>query len=196
VALRIRLAGEADGEAVAAIYRPIVETTIISFESVPPDGREMARRIVATLPRYPWLVGTIDAKVAGYAYAFQHHPRDGYRWSVNISVYVDAGFHRRGLGRGLYRSLFAILAAQGFVNAYAGIALPNPASIGLHESLGFAKVGVYTKPGYKFGTWHDVGWWQLSLQPHPASPGDPVDLDVLRRREDWTTLLARGEGAA
>ena len=130
-----------------------------------------ARRHAAA---YPWLVCEIDGDVAGYAYATTHRVRAAYRWSVDTSVYVDAAPAAAGVGRGLYRSLFAILAAQGFVNAFAGIALPNPGSVALHEAVGFEPLGVYRRVGFKFGDWHDVGWWQLALTAHEASPDAPL----------------------
>ena len=193
--VQIRLAGDSDAEAIAAIYRPIVETTSISFETEAPDGGEMRRRLAETLPAYPWLVCEIDGEVAGYAYATKHRVRAAYRWSVDTSVYVAGARRRGGVGRGLYRSLFAILAAQGFVNAFAGIALPNPGSVALHEGVGFEPLGTYRRVGFKFGEWRDVGWWQLALKAHEASPDAPLDLGAVRRRSDWAGLLASGEAA-
>src|SRR5687767_13959587 len=145
----IRLAGEGDAQAIAAIYRPYVASTVISFEVEPPSDDEMRRRIAQTLPSHPWLIYEHDAHVSGYAYASAHRTRSAYGWSVDTAVYVGAPYHRRGIGQGLYRSLFAILATQGFVNAYAGITLPNPASVGLHEHVGFRPVGVYRGVGFK-----------------------------------------------
>ena len=190
---RIRLAQALDAEAIAAIYRPYVDDTVISFETLTPDRQEMARRIIDTQPSYPWLVCEFDDRVTGYAYATRHRVRDAYRWSVDASVYIDQSYHRRGIGLALYTSLFGILAAQGFVNAYAGVTLPNPASVALHEAVGFTKVGVYQRVGYKFGAWHDVGWWQLTLKPHDKSPCEPVDVAAVRARSDWNVLLAHGE---
>src|SRR5262249_41545489 len=123
----------------------------------------------------------------------KHRTRSAYRWSVDTSVYVDEGFRQRGVARGLYASLFAILAAQGYFNAYAGIALPNAASVGLHEAVGFKKVGVYQRVGYKFGEWRDVGWWQLELRAHEASPAEPMDINAVRSLPEWNALLAPGE---
>jgi L-amino acid N-acyltransferase YncA len=193
VAVHIRLATPEDGEAVAAIYRPVVAETAVSFETMLPDGDEMARRIVETLPSYPWLVCDVDGHTAGYAYAARHRVRGAYQWSVDTSVYIAADHRRRRIGRGLYTSLFAILATQGYFNAFAGIALPNPASVALHESMGFEPIGVYRRVGYKLDRWHDVGWWQLGLKQHEGSPGVPLGMDALVRRQDWPELLARGE---
>ena len=101
--------------------------------------------------------------MVGYAYAGRHRSREAYQWSVEVSVYVAENQHRRGVGRALYTSLVECLRLQGFFHAYAGITLPNPASVGLHESLGFQPVGVYKDVGYKLGQWHTVGWLELII---------------------------------
>lgn len=191
--VRIRLAGEADAEAIAGIYRPIVESTTSSFETTAPDRAEMARRVRETLASYPWLVCEIEGHVAGYAYATRHRVRDAYQWSVETSVYIDAAYRRRGVGRGLYESLLAMLAAQGYVNAYAGIALPNPGSVAIHEAMGFEPIGVFRGVGYKLGQWCDVGWWQRSLGDGRGSPRHPQDLATLARQAEWAALVRLGE---
>jgi L-amino acid N-acyltransferase YncA len=170
-----------DADAVAAIYRPAVEASIASFEEVAPDAFEMARRISAILGRTPWLVMDDGHAAVGYAYAGPHRERPGYRWSVDISVYVAADFHGRGLGRRLYDELLAILRRQGFVNAYAGIALPNPASVALHEGIGMKLVGVYERVGFKFGAWHDVAWYGMRLSDPAGTPPEPTLLPDLAR---------------
>ena len=192
--VRIRLASEPDAEALAAIYSPFVEQTAISFETTPPGRDELLRRVVETTATYPWLVCELDGKVVGYAYATQHRVRAAYRWSVDTSAYVGAAHHRRGIGRGLYVSLFEVLRAQGFFNAYAGITLPNAASVALHEAVGFKNIGIYERVGYKLGTWHDVGWWQLILQAHSESPDDPLALSTVMARPGWERVVRSGEG--
>jgi phosphinothricin acetyltransferase len=179
--IAVRLADPArDAGAVAAIYRAAVTDTIASFEEEPPPAAEMASRMEATLRRTPWLVAVDhDGGVAGYAYAGPHHPRAGYRWSVNISVYVAPTAHGRGVGRSLYRHLLDILRRQGFVNVYAGIALPNPASIALHESIGMRRIGVYAAVGMKFGRWIDVAWYGMRLSDVPGPPPEPIALPDL-----------------
>lgn len=193
MAARIRLACDSDADSLAAIYRPVVEATAISFEVVPPDREEMARRIAETMRSYPWLVCERDGRVAGYAYATQHRVRAAYRWSVDTSVYVAANCRRCGVGRGLYVSLFSVLAAQGYFNAYAGITLPNPASVALHESVGFKAIGVYQRVGHKLGAWHDVGWWQYQLKAHEESPAEPLGLASIQNSIEWGALVASGE---
>lgn len=189
---RIRLASEQDAAAIAAIYRPAVESTAISFETEPPDELQMRRRIGETLQTHPWLVCERDEAVAGFAYASRHRVRSAYRWSVDTAVYMDATHRRRGVAHGMYVSLFAILAAQGFVNAYAGIALPNAASVALHERVGFTPIGVYRNVGYKLGAWHDVGWWERALRPHDAAPPRIQRLADIQGRPEWDAWLAAG----
>ena len=148
----------ADAEGILGIYAPIVRETPISFEFEPPTVEEMQRRIQATLRDLPWLVSELAGKIVGYAYASRHHERAAYQWSVDVSVYVAADHRRQGVGKSLYTALLGILQDLGYYTAFAGIALPNPGSVALHELMGFQPVGVYHKAGYKLGAWHDVGW--------------------------------------
>jgi phosphinothricin acetyltransferase len=159
----IRLAVPTDGARIAAIYAPAVSDRATSFELTPPDADEMARRLTTVLARTPWLVAEQVGAVVGYAYASMHRDRPAYQWSVEVSAYVDRTRHRTGQGRALYEALFRVLSAQGFVNAYAGITLPNPASVGFHQAMGFEEIGVYRGIGYKFGRWHDVMWLHRPL---------------------------------
>jgi len=196
MAFTIRLADPHDASSIAEIYRPIVESTPISFETDPPSPSEMGRRIEDTLRFYPWLVGTDESRVIGYAYAASHKVRAAYRWSVDTSLYIDAAYRRRRVGLALYTSLFRILVAQGHVNAYAGITLPNPASVAVHESVGFRPLGVYRNVGFKQGKWHDVGWWELELQPHKNPPAEPVGIDALQQQSSWPLLVGAGASIA
>jgi L-amino acid N-acyltransferase YncA len=188
----IRLATVNDAPAIAAIYRPIVESTPISFETVAPDADEMRRRIQEVLGSHVWLVCEREGAVAGYAYASSHRARAAYQWSVDTSVYVDDAFRRRGIGHALYLSLFAVLTVQGYANAFAGITLPSAASVGLHERAGFTPLGVYRRVGYKLGAWHDVGWWQRSLDLRDEEPPAIGGLRDVQRRRDFDALLATG----
>ncbi len=172
MALWIRPAGAADAGAIAAVYAPYVTDGVASFEALAPDGPEMLRRMQAQ-PRLPWRVAVREDVVVGYAYAGQHKARAAYRWSVDVSVYLAASEHRRGTGRALYGELLPLLVDLGYVTAFAGITVPNPGSVGLHEALGFTLVGVYEAVGFKQGQWHDVGWWQCRLQEPPAVPVEP-----------------------
>jgi len=182
MSLKIRLATSDDAGWIAGIYAPYVRETVISFEMEPPSAEEMAQRIESTLKTYPWLVGEEGGTPIGYAYASQHRARAAYRWSCDVSVYVAPDAQRKGAGMQLYVRLLDMLEGQGFRNAFAGIALPNDASIALHERLGFTHLGTYRDVGYKLGAWHDVGWWQKILTDAPGIPGDPVALPEFLKR--------------
>jgi L-amino acid N-acyltransferase YncA len=174
--LVVEVATPADAEAVAAIYAPYVDETAISFETELPSADEFGRRIADTLAGFPWLVCRKDGEVVGYAYGHAFATRAAYSWSVETSVYVRHDAHRLGIGSRLYGALLPILLEQGYRRAFAGVTLPNPGSVALHESLGFMPCGVYRNVGWKFGSWWDVGWWQLDLQPtpNPDPPEKPI----------------------
>jgi phosphinothricin acetyltransferase len=189
----IRLAADGDAESIAAIYAPFVDGSATSFEAEPPSAEEMRRRVAEITETYPWLVCECGSMIGGYAYASWHRTRLAYRWSVETSVYVHPDFRRRGVARGLCTSLFAILAAQGFVNAYAGITLPNARSVAFHEAVGFLPLTVYRGIGFKLGQWHDVGWWHLLLRRHPVTPEIPKAVGELRGQPEWDRLVSAGE---
>ena len=169
----IRTARLDDAAAIHAIYAPLVATTVISFELDVPSVATMRQRIATTLERFSWLVSEDDTgAVDGYVYASRHRERAAYQWSVDVTAYVRADARGRGVGRRLYLRLFDELVALGYYQAFAGIALPNAASVALHEAVGFAPLGTYRDVGFKLGAWHDVGWWQRTLQP-PGVPTPP-----------------------
>jgi L-amino acid N-acyltransferase YncA len=156
------------------IYTPFVSGSAISFEEHPPTVAEFAARIAHVSERHPWLVAVEDGVVAGFAYASAHRARAAYRWTCETSVYIGSGHRRRGVGGELYTALLELLARQGLTLAVAGITLPNPASVALHEALGFEPVGVYRRIGFKAGAWRDVGWWQRTLSdPGDGQPPEP-----------------------
>lgn len=164
----IRMATPADAPAVQEIYAPIVRDTATSFEYEIPTVEEMRRRIEATLEKHPWLVCERDSRVIGYAYAGTHRARAAYQWTAEVSVYVAADARRGGVAFRLYTALFDELRRRGFHMAVAGITLPNPPSVALHERMGFVPLGVFHEIGYKFGAWRDVGWWEMKLQTLPS----------------------------
>lgn len=164
---RVRDAVPGDAAALLAIYRPYVTDTTVSFETEPPDEAEFARRIATARERWAWLVAEIDGRVAGYAYGSSYRARAAYRYSTEVSAYVHEDFRGRGVGRELYLRLFEALSGLGYCTAYAGIALPNEASIALHRSVGFEPVGVFRQAGWKFDRWNDVSWWQRPLRDRP-----------------------------
>lgn len=159
----LRAATTDDAVRCAEIYRPYVTDSWVSFELEPPDTTEMARRIATNGDSHGWLVAEVSGVVAGYAYGSPHRTREAYSPSADVAVYVDSLFARGGIGRALYSALFQLLKDRGVHAIFAGIALPNEASIGLHEAMGFTAVGVYREVGWKMGGWRDVGWWQRLL---------------------------------
>jgi len=170
--MAVRLAREDDAAAIAAIYRPYVKGSRISFEETPPDPSEIARRMRS--PIHPWLVIEERGRVVGYASTSPMRDRAAYRWSVETGIYVAPGMQGRGLGKLLLAAHVDLLERQGFVTIVAGIALPNDASVALHEKLGFTLSGIERGVGFKLGQWVDVGRWQRDLAPRTMTPVGPL----------------------
>jgi phosphinothricin acetyltransferase len=165
-----------DAAACAEIYAPYVTGTAITFEHEPPSSQEMAERIAAAARTHAWLVLEAGGRVTGYAYGGVFNPRPAYRWSCEVSIYLELGRRRTGAGRMLYEDLLGRLAARGYRTAAAGMTLPNEASTGLHAALGFQPVGVFSRIGFKHGRWHDVAWMQRELDDGTAwDAGDPAE---------------------
>lgn len=173
----IRTATIQDAAKILEIYSPFVKDTPVSFETEVPSIQEMQNRISETTEKFPWLVYEKEGQVTGYAYANPHRSRCAYAWSVEVTLYMDPRFQRLGIGKKLYEKLFELLREQGAVNVFAGITLPNEASIGIHEALGFQKIGQFKDIGFKLGKWWNTGWWQLQLQ----KPKEPKQLLVPRQ---------------
>lgn len=213
----IRLATTEDAPAIQRIYTPYVRETAISFERSPPSTDDLRERIEDTLERYPWLVCELGGTVAGYSYAGALRGRSAYQWSVESTVYVDPDHQRRGIACGLYRSLFAVLDRQGYCRVFAATALPNPASTGFHEAMGFTSIGVYENVGYKHDEWHDVEWWSRPLAgassetdasadfdpsgdrispvdpDPPTDPDPPLSIAEARKRSRWSAAVTAGQ---
>jgi phosphinothricin acetyltransferase len=177
---QVRIAAPDDAPGILAIYAPLVRETAITFETEPPTEDEMRARVAAGLAVYPWLVYERRGQLLGYAYATRHRARPAYDWTVEVSVYVAEEARRQGVAREPYRALLPILERQGFVTAVAAIALPNPASVRLHEALGFLPVGVFPRAGHKLGAWRDVEWWHRPLAEPAAPPAPPVPFEQVR----------------
>lgn len=179
----LRPALPADADAIAAIYAPHVLGGIVSFETEAPDAAAMRARMAAADGLYPWIVAQSDGVVVGYAYASRLREREAYRWAVETTIYVAEAAQGTGVGRRLYEALLATLRVQGFTQAIGIVALPNPASVRLHEALGFREAGVFRAVGYKRGRWIDVGHWQRALAESGAAPAEPrrfADIGVTR----------------
>jgi L-amino acid N-acyltransferase YncA len=177
--IEVRLASSEDANQILDIYSPSVLASATSFETVVPSLAEMQNRIDSCLQKYPWIVCSVNEKIAGYVYASKHREREAYQWTCESSVYVHNDFKGKRIGRSLYELLFRVLKLQGFRNIYAGIALPNEASVHLHESCGFTHFATYDNVGYKFGNWHTVGWWKLQVNNYDPAPPPPLRLSEL-----------------
>lgn len=169
----IRPATPEDAAAVLAIYAPVVRDSVATFELEPPSAEEIRARIADVSATHPWLVFEDSGRVAGYAYAAAYHSRPAYAWTCEVSVYVGEEARGTGAGKALLRELLARLAASGYVNVIARIALPNDASVKLFESHGFEHIGTARGVGYKLGRWVDVDEWQLALAPRGPGPRPP-----------------------
>lgn len=182
----VRAATPEDAGAIAAIYAPHVLAGTVSFETEAPDARAMRTRMASSQGLYPWMVATNGAEtggVLGYAYATRFSEREAYRWAVETTIYIADVAQRQGVGRLLYEALIDTVRAQGFTQAIGRIALPNNQSIGLHESVGFRRAGVFREIGYKQGQWIDVGYWQCELADPTNPPVEPkrfADVGVVR----------------
>ena len=160
----LRTATAADADAIAAIYNHYVAHTVVTFEEEPVSANEMRRRMDDVFASsLPWLVAESDGRIGGYAYATKWKARSAYRFSVEITVYLADGLGKQGLGSRLYEELFRRLKGQGIHAAIGGIALPNFASVALHEKFGMRKVAHFEQVGFKFGKWVDVAYWERIL---------------------------------
>lgn len=171
-AKNIRPARLADAQSILNIYKTYVLTSNITFETELPTLNAMERRI-QEYSALGFLVFEQSGEVVGYAYASKHRERAAYQWCCEVSAYVEEQHHGQGIASNLYRELITILKDSGYVNAYAGITLPNLKSVRFHESMGFQPIGVYKDIGYKLGEWCDVGWWGLKIQESMGSPKPP-----------------------
>ena len=177
--VKVRVASTADAESILEIYAPYIVSTAFTFETRLPSLQEFSTRIEKCLEKYPWLVCEIDEKIAGYVYASPHREREAYQWTCECSVYVSEHHRGKGIALALYETLFTILKCQGLFNVYAGITLPNDASVALHEKCGFVPFAVYDNIGYKLNNWHKVGWWQLQLSDYVVEPPPPLKFPLI-----------------
>ncbi len=178
-----------DVPAILEIYGPYVSTSTVSSEYDVPSVAEMSYRMRTYTQKTPWLVVTIDGKVAGYGYASPHKGRAGYQWSTETSIYVHHDYQRRGIARAIYLALFEILAMQGYYNIFVGIVSPNEKSLAFHESLGFEINGRYHKSCYKFGEWRDVTWMRKNIRELELEPIPPIPYTELIGVKRYQDLL-------
>jgi phosphinothricin acetyltransferase len=160
----MRPATAADADAIARIYNYYVQNTVITFEEEAVSAPDMAVRIAeAQGLSLPWLVAEVDGAIAGYAYARRWRPRSAYRYSAETTIYLERGMEGRRIGTTLYSALLPLLRERGIHVAIGGVALPNDASVALHEKLGFERVATFRQVGFKHDRWVDVAYWQLLL---------------------------------
>ena len=178
----IRLALPSDAKDILAIYAPYIRDTSFTFETEIPSEDDFKKRISTYLETWPWLVCEINGMIAGYAYGARYRERSGYQWCTESSVYIHDDFHRKGIARALYKTLFDILKKQGFRNVYAVINLPNEKSVIFHESCGFSYFATYEQVGYKLGKWKTVGWWRLILNEFSDEPPPPVKFSEMDKQ--------------
>ena len=169
----LRTATSADAAAIAGIYNWYVANTVITFEVDPLPATEMAQRMATVLAAHEWLVLERGSELLGYAYAGRFHTRAAYRHTTESTIYLRHGLGGQGLGTLLYGELLRRIFARGYRQVIGGIALPNDASVRLHEKLGFAKVGHLLRVGWKHGRWIDVGYWQLESPAGAVCPEPP-----------------------
>lgn len=185
------MASPDDAAAMLAIYAPIVRSSATTFEYEPPSVAEFGERVRAVTARWPWLAAEHDGRVLGYAYGTTWRARAAYQWDVETTVYVHADAHRQGVGRRVYGALLACLRLQGHRLALGCITVPNAASVGLHEALGFRLAGMHRRSGWKLGRWHDVGFWELELAPRAdVEPAPPTPPALLAGSAAWQAALA------
>jgi phosphinothricin acetyltransferase len=170
---RIVLASANDLPAILRLANLAAETTAANFATEPEPLDEWQRAWTDTREMYPWLVTRDGGSVVGFAKASPHRSRGAYRWTAEVTVYVEPELHGRRLGSALYGALVPLLREQGYVTLLAGITTPNPASERLHAAFGFARCGIHRRAGWKFGRWHDVGYWELHLSPEGRAP-EPI----------------------
>lgn len=170
--LNIRLATIDDAQVCAEVYRPYVEHTSFTFETIAPTTEMVTERMQGALEHYAWVVAERDGQVVGYAYAHEFSDRPAYDWTCETSVYVSVDERRGGVGRAMYDAMMDRLAERGYRRVIANVVSENEASIRMHKRMGFREVGRFERVGWKFDEWHDVTWLELDLDDdHPAEAG-------------------------
>ncbi len=192
--MKIRIARKEDAKQLLAIYSPFITDSAVSFELRVPAVNEFKERITNCMRTHPWFVCEHEGNIIGYAYASGYRDRIAYQWSCECSVYVDNNFKRRGVARAVYSALFEVLTYQGFVNVYAVITHPNPASIKFHKAAGFKLFAIYRNAGYKFGKWHDVHWYSKKVNDYKSNPENPKPFSTIRKGNPMRDILQKHNG--
>lgn len=180
----IRLITPADAEAALAVYAPYVLHTANTFEYEIPSVDDFRTKIENITAQYPWLVCECDGEIVGYAYGSTHRERAAYQWSPESTVYISDKYHRKGIARILYNTLFALLKQQGYINVFASVLVTNVNSVEFHRAYGFEEIGLFKNIGYKLGEWHTNLWFQYTLQEHVIDPSVPIPITKLLNDEE------------
>ena len=191
--MRVRLATPEDAAAILEIYKTYIENTRVTFEIEVPTVEAFKERMERITAWFPWIVCEIDGKIAGYAYGSKHGERAAYRWSVDLSVYIEEKYHRYGLGTALYTALLELLRKQGYFTAYAGVSTPNLKSEAFHRGFGFRNLGEFKNAGYKLGAWCGVSWYEMVLNEYVSEPEETISIGELQSRERLDDIFAKAE---
>ena len=176
--MEFRLAKTEDSTKLLEIYKQYIHTEI-TFEYSLPSAEEFAERIKEITAVYPYIVCKEGADILGYAYAHRQMQREAYQWNAELSIYLDERFTSKGIGKILYNMLIDILKLQGVMNVYGGVTVPNIKSEGLHRAMGFKKLGVYHRTGWKNGRWHDVAWYEKRISDKATCPAPILPIGEL-----------------
>ena len=180
---------ENDSVSLLNIYGEFIRNTAVTFETAVPSVLEFSKRISDIVESSPWLVCEIDGEIIGYAYASKHRERAAYRWSVDVTVYINPQYHRKHIATALYTALIELLKLQGYYCAYAGVSLPNLKSEEFHKSFGFNPVGVFHNVGYKFDEWRDVKWFELALSDYSKNPFNPKTINEMIDTKEYENII-------
>lgn len=190
--MSIRFACESDLPQILAIYRPYVENTVYSLEYDAPDLEEFTRRFRQITEHFSWLVWEENKKILGYAYGSLPFHRTGYKWSAEVSIYLHADVHRKGIGSALYGALEALLRLQGYRTVYAIITAANEGSLAFHSALGYRQAAYFTRCAYKFQRWVDVVWMEKELQIVDSPSTFPCSIsDIVKNNRNLCDILAK-----
>ena len=180
--MTIRFVEPDDSAQILEIYKPFVLETSVSFETEIPSLEQFRKRIIEYASKSPWLVAELDGQVIGYAYATTHRSRQAYQWNQEVTVYTHPDYRRQQVAKLLYHKLLSYLQIMGFRKAIAIITLPNEPSVHFHKAIGFRPIGTFENVGYKFHSWHDTSWWDISLQKDFDDPKPLLSLEELKTR--------------
>ena len=189
----IRFATKEDAAAILSIYEKYIKNTRVTFEIEVPTVSTFEERMERIMARFPWLICEIDGKIAGYAYGSLHGERAAYRWSADLSVYIDERYHRQGIASALYKALLELLRRQGYFTVYAGVSTPNPKSEAFHTAFGFRNLGEFKNVGYKLGAWCGVTWYELPLAEYVDVPAETISIRTLLIKDDCKDILEEAE---